>query len=96
MNTAPFSITGAAVSDIPFLAGISSNAFKSDRRMQLKFLDKPGAHFDEIAQALSLWLQPHNNWEVLKATDDATGQIIGWVNWGYYRGAKAMTAPSEE
>ena len=95
MNTASFSITRATFSDIPFLAGISSNAFTTDRHTQLKFLDKPGAHFDDITQALSLWLQPHNNWEVLKATDDATGQIIGWVSWGYYGGAKAIKAPSK-
>ena len=92
----PFSLQPAIPNDIPNLAHIAGEAFLSDRHTQMKALGAdPYNHEQTMTEALSTWIQrPPDRCHLIKAVDDTTQEILGWVCWGF-RGFQAQPPAPE-
>ena len=80
-----YALLPAQLSDIPILAKIAGEAFQNDRHTALKALPEYGGYNHETAmnEALTSWIGlPPKRGRLLKATDNETGEILGWVCWG--------------
>jgi predicted N-acetyltransferase YhbS len=79
----PVSLHPASPADIPHLAAISSQAFKSDTHTQLKESIKGTDHAAEMAPVLESWMSTSSRrCSVIKAVN-GEGAIVGWVSWGF-------------
>ncbi|CAL5872742.1 uncharacterized protein PFLUO_LOCUS7009 [Penicillium psychrofluorescens] len=81
-NTA-FAIKAASISDVPTLAKISSDSFLEDRHTQMK---SQGENPYDLEQSMAAYLprqiaSPTS--VLLKAVDESTGEIVGWISWGF-------------
>ena len=79
-----FSIRPATSDDIPAMARLAADAFKTDRNTQVKAQGaEPYDHEATMRMLLPDWLdRPSERGFTVVATDDATGEILGWVCWG--------------
>ncbi|KAK9385141.1 hypothetical protein V1515DRAFT_609017 [Lipomyces mesembrius] len=85
MTNNSFSFDLATLSDVPILAKISADAFTTDRHTRIKTLGQdPNSHSNMMNDVLSSWLQVPGRCSILKATDNTTGKIVGWVCWGFH------------
>jgi ribosomal protein S18 acetylase RimI-like enzyme len=83
MSGAQFSIQLASAEDAPLLGKISGDSFLTDRHTQMKGLGKDPYNLEKsmtgyIAQQV---LSPKT--VLLKAVDNGTGEIAGWVLWSF-------------
>ncbi|KAK9320028.1 hypothetical protein V1517DRAFT_330617 [Lipomyces orientalis] len=81
-----FSIYPATQADVPILAKISDDAFRADRHTRVKALNQTDYLESMMCGVLTSWVQQPNRYSVIKATDDYTNEIIGWVCWATRRG----------
>lgn len=80
-----FSLHPATSADIPALAEISGLSFEKDRHTQLKAAHptQPYNHAAGMVGGFEYWLSlPKGKAELVKAVDNETGHIIGFVCWG--------------
>ena len=73
-------------SDIPTLAHISNDSFADDRNTRLKNIGKndADAHLKGSIEGAKYYLSIPDRLTGLKATDNATGEILGYVFWGFH------------
>lgn len=93
-----FSLQPATSADIPALAEISGLSFENDRHTQLKAAHptRPYDHAAGMAGGFEYWLSlPKGQIELTKAVDDETGQILGFVCWGF-RLEKPQQQPQQQ
>lgn len=86
MSTSSFSLKPVTVADVPALAEISGLGFETDRHTLLKAAHptRPYDHAAGMPGAFEYWLGlPKDKIEITKAVDDETGQILGFVCWGF-------------
>ncbi|KAK9489532.1 hypothetical protein V1508DRAFT_427768 [Lipomyces doorenjongii] len=96
MTNYSFSFDLATLSDVPILAKISADAFTTDRHTRIKTLGQdPNSHSNMMNDVLSSWLKVPGRCSILKATDNTTGNIVGWICWGFH-GYKKQGAPVSE
>lgn len=98
MSTSSYTIKPALPADVKVLANISELASRTDVQTIFKKLatTTPESFNDMWEAPISSWM-PNPRVRILKAVDDATGEIIGWVAWatrGY--DAPPATAPVAE
>ena len=79
-----FSIRPANVADVPAMARLAADAFKTDRNTQVKAMGAdPYDHETTMRELLPAWIErPATRGFTVVATDDATGEVLGWVCWG--------------
>jgi GNAT superfamily N-acetyltransferase len=88
----PITIQPATYNDIDGMARVSDHAFEVDRHTQMKELGKvPYSQYEVMCQCLPMWLSSERC-VVLKALDNSTGDIVGWVGWGF-RGFEKSDVP---
>ncbi|KAJ5808037.1 hypothetical protein N7474_009306 [Penicillium riverlandense] len=81
-NTA-FTIKAASISDVPTLAKIFSDSFLDDRHTQMKSQGKDPYDLEQ-SMAADLPRQIASPTSILlKAVDESTGEIVGWISWGF-------------
>ncbi|MCJ1237634.1 hypothetical protein MMC14_005621 [Varicellaria rhodocarpa] len=82
----PFALHPIIPSDIPTLAHISNDSFANDRNTQLKNIGKndANAHLNGSIEGAKYYLSMPDRLTGLKATDDATGETLGYVFWGFH------------
>lgn len=85
-SSAPFSIQPVVAADLPALAALCGASMAADRHTQLKAAH-PTAPYDHAAGmlgALAAWLAaaPAQRVDFVKAVEDDTGRILGFVCWG--------------
>ncbi|KAI9682570.1 MAG: hypothetical protein M1822_006868 [Bathelium mastoideum] len=75
-------IESAIAEDVTLLTNVFMDGFADDVHTQMK---TTGQNKDKFAngmrEATSVWIQDHSRYTVLKATDDGTKQIVGWICW---------------
>ncbi|KAK9236292.1 acyl-CoA N-acyltransferase [Lipomyces kononenkoae] len=83
MATGLGSIQPASLADVPAMARISKDSFVEDRHTQMKGLGKVPYDMEKVfSSALPHFLNaPHQ--VVRKAVDKDTGEIMGWIAWGF-------------
>lgn len=80
-----YKLEAVTLDDVPEVARISGEAFKSDRQTQMKALgkEKPFDMEQYTLEALPKTLaKPHC--VVLKVVDEGSGDIMGYCNWGFH------------
>ena len=88
LGTQSFYIQLASSADVFDLAHIYTQAFASDRHTQLKthnndkFLTE--SMEQGMRQAIFTWLATPATHPVLKAMDDVTGDVMGWICWSFH------------
>ncbi|KAJ3229635.1 hypothetical protein HDU81_005201 [Chytriomyces hyalinus] len=91
-----FTIVPAVPDDIPTLASIAGSSFDTDRHTQMKMKGaKPYNHEEGMKGALTHWMNRPAKCTVLKAVDEESGAIAGWVCWamsGYETEPAVVTA----
>ncbi|KAI9897299.1 hypothetical protein N3K66_008321 [Trichothecium roseum] len=96
MDAPGFTIRPAQHADVAAVAQLCEDAFEMDRQTQMKALGD-GHHFsmrEHMLESLPSALE-NPRCVVLKAVDDATGEIAGFCNWGF-RGFAAGEVPAPE
>lgn len=86
MSSSSFSLKPATLADVPALAEIGGLGFETDRHTLLKAAHptRPYHHAAGMSGAFEYWLGlPKDRIEITKAVDDETGQILGFVCWGF-------------
>lgn len=81
-----FSLKPVTSADVPALAELSSLSFETDRHTQLKAAHptRPYNHAAGMGEGIKYWLSlPENKVELTKAVDNETGQVLGYVCWGF-------------
>lgn len=81
-----FSLHPVTSADVLALAELSGLSFETDRHTQLKAAhpSRPYNHAAGMVDGFQYWLsQPKNKVELTKAVDNKTGQILGYVCWGF-------------
>lgn len=84
-DSSSFSIHPAVLADVPALATISGLSFETDTHTLLKAAHptKPYDHAAGMHGAFEYWLSlPKDKIDLVKAVDDETGEILGFVGWG--------------
>lgn len=78
-----FLLEAAGFPDVPELAKISADSFLSDRHTQMKSLGaKPYDHENTMKEHLPQQMKSPNS-ILIKAIDASSGEIAGWVSWGF-------------
>jgi hypothetical protein len=78
----------ATISDLPTLSAIQAAAYKSDLVSYLMTLDRPDDwSYTDWLQRTTAPLFHDPEISILKAVDEATGRIVGWISWA----AKGVT-----
>lgn len=83
MSRLSFSIRAVQREDIPEVAQLTSDAFETDRQTQMKALGQDPWDMKAYSLESLPGLLQHPRCVVLKAVDDATGEIAGFCNWGF-------------
>jgi GNAT superfamily N-acetyltransferase len=81
-----FSLKPVVSSDFPAMAEMCGLAFENDRHTMLKAAHptNPYNHAAGMTGAFEYWTsRPAGSLELTKAVDDATGEILGFVCWGF-------------
>ncbi|KAJ5719704.1 hypothetical protein N7493_007282 [Penicillium malachiteum] len=82
-STNKFSLSLATGSDISILAKISADSFLDDRHTQMKSQGQsPYSHEDSMREHLLRQVGSPNS-ILLKAVNALSGEITGWVSWGF-------------
>jgi GNAT superfamily N-acetyltransferase len=92
MTTAQFSIQLASPAEIPIFGKISSDSFLNDRHTQMKGLGKDPYDLEKSMTAYLSQQAVSPRTVLLKAVDNETGDIAGWVLWGFRGFAVEETA----
>ncbi|KAJ5195945.1 Acyl-CoA N-acyltransferase [Penicillium cf. viridicatum] len=92
MTTAQFSIQLASPAEGPILGKISSDSFLNDRHTQMKGLGKDPYDLEKSMTAYLSQQAVSPRTVLLKAVDNETGDIAGWVLWGFRGFAVEETA----
>lgn len=92
-----FSILPAEPSDAPAMARVAAEAFRLDRNTRVKAMGaRPYDHEATMAELLPGWIaRAAARGFTVKAVDDANGDVLGWVCWGFagYNPAPATGSP---
>ncbi|KZT25884.1 acyl-CoA N-acyltransferase [Neolentinus lepideus HHB14362 ss-1] len=76
-------IRPAQSEDVPRMAEIFGAAFTDDRHTQVKTVETGmGDQVKGMGDALSHWMTVPERCKVMKAVDESTHEIVGWVVWG--------------
>ncbi|KAJ7190103.1 acyl-CoA N-acyltransferase, partial [Mycena pura] len=88
-----YTLRPAAVADIPAMAALSADGFKTDRNTMVKAMGpNPYDHKETMAMLLPGWIT--NGWVVV-AVETASGDVAGWVAWGRTGYGAAPAPPAE-
>jgi GNAT superfamily N-acetyltransferase len=72
----------AVESDVPAMSRIMGAAFAADRHTMIKDLGRThGTVADDMKPALTSWITGSARAAVLKAVDEHSGEILGWICW---------------
>lgn len=72
----------AVESDVAAMSRIMGDAFAADRHTMIKDLGRAdGSVADDMEPALTSWITGSPRATVLKAVDDLSGEMLGWVCW---------------
>jgi GNAT superfamily N-acetyltransferase len=91
-----FSIRPAEATDVPAMARLAADASATDLNTQVKARgSEPYDHEATMLELLPNWIaRPAARGFTVVATDDATGEVLGWVCWG--RAGFVPPAPDAE
>jgi hypothetical protein len=78
-----FSIKLVTYSDVPALAAIAGDSFEMDRHTQMKGLVKKPFNMYEVALEMTPRNLASERCVMMKAVDDATGEVLGSACWGF-------------
>lgn len=80
-----FSLQPITYDDVATLAEIGHEAFLADTHTQMKAQGKgdPRAHAKDSGEHIRQWIEMSDGLTTLKATEDATGEIMGFICWGF-------------
>lgn len=84
-DSGSFSLHPATLADVPALASLAGKPNQPDRHTALKSHPKYGGydHSATMTEPLTTWLaRPATRCRVVKAIDDQTGDLLGWITWG--------------
>lgn len=84
----PTTLHPATLASIPLLADISNLAFATDAHTRLKTLATGISHATDMLPALHHWVSSDHHRLLIAVT--ATGDIAGWICWGF----RGVTAPA--
>ncbi|TFK50450.1 acyl-CoA N-acyltransferase [Heliocybe sulcata] len=77
-------ISPALPQDVPRMSEIFGAAFADDRHTQMKtVLTGMEPQVKGMGEGLSYWLTIPERCKVMKAVDSSTGEVAGWVVWGF-------------
>jgi len=79
-----YSLRLATLDDIPAMAQLAADAFRTDRNTLVKAAGPDGYdHYETMVSCLTSWIPvvPERG-STFVALDDASGEIAGWVSWG--------------
>ena len=84
MSSKPYSLRPVRHADIPTLAKMMDDSFEKDRHTQVKRLGKNSYVLADIMpDAIRNWLSKPDKCALVKAVDNTSGEIMGWVCWGF-------------
>ncbi|KAA8651040.1 hypothetical protein EYZ11_003789 [Aspergillus tanneri] len=83
MAATEFSIQLASPLDAPVLGKVSGDSFLTDRHTQMKGLGKDPYNLEKSMAADIPRQATSPNIVLLKAVDNVSGEIAGWVSWGF-------------
>lgn len=84
MSSKPYSLQPARHADIPTFAKMMDDSFEKDRHTQVKRLGKNSYVLADIMpDAMRNWLSKPDKCALIKAVDNTSGEIMGWVCWGF-------------
>ncbi|KAL9080491.1 MAG: hypothetical protein Q9157_000725 [Trypethelium eluteriae] len=82
MADSALTIESAIAEDVTLLTSVFMDGFANDVHTQMKTMGQNNERFaNGMREAISSWIQDHSRYSVLKATDVATKQILGWICW---------------
>ncbi|KAJ7027706.1 acyl-CoA N-acyltransferase [Mycena alexandri] len=80
-----YTIRPAELSDVPAMAALSADGFKTDRNTMVKAMGAdPYDHKATMESLLPDWisLDPATRGWTVVAVENTTGEVAGWVSWG--------------
>lgn len=92
MANPTFTISAVQFKDVSEIGQISADAFVGDRQTQMKNLGSKPYDMKQVAMESLPGLLRNPRAFAIKITDDATGEIMGYCNWGF-RGFKPEELP---
>ncbi|KAK2593727.1 hypothetical protein QQS21_008545 [Conoideocrella luteorostrata] len=78
-----YTLSAVQLEDVPEIGEISADAFLDDRQTQMKNLGSKPYDMKEITMESLPGLLRNPRAFAIKVTDDATGDIMGFCNWGF-------------
>ncbi|KAJ7112870.1 acyl-CoA N-acyltransferase [Mycena crocata] len=94
-----YTIRAAELSDVPAMAALSADGFKTDRNTMVKAMGPdPYDHKETMEMLLPSWiaLDPATRGWTVVAVENTTGEVAGWVSWGRAGYRPSAPDPSAE